>query len=68
MPSNTNQIPRNDRRTRFSIFLMALCFLQSSPVLADGDNTIFELGDFAFESGVTLPNARLSYVTYGALR
>ena len=52
---------------RFSIFLMALCFLQSSPVLADGDNTIFELGDFAFESGVTLPNARLSYVTYGAL-
>ena len=52
---------------RFSIFLTALCFLQSSPVLADGDNTIFELGDFAFESGVTLPNARLSYVTYGAL-
>ena len=52
---------------RFSIFLMALCFLPSSPVLADGDNTIFELGDFAFESGVTLPNAHLSYVTYGAL-
>ena len=52
---------------RFSIFLMALCFLQSSPVRADGDHTIFELGDFAFESGVTLPNARLSYVTYGAL-
>ncbi len=52
---------------RFSFFLMALCFLHSSPVLADGDNTIFELGDFAFESGVTLPNARLSYMTYGAL-
>ena len=52
---------------RFSFFLMALCFLHSSPVLADGDNTIFELGDFAFESGATLPNARLSYVTYGAL-
>jgi len=46
---------------------MALCFLHSSPVLADGDNTIFELGDFAFESGVTLPNTRLSYMTYGAL-
>ena len=46
---------------------MALCFLHGSPVLADGDNTIFELGDFAFESGATLPNARLSYVTYGAL-
>jgi len=52
---------------RFSFFLIALCFLQNSPVLADGDNTIFELGDFAFESGATLPNARLSYVTYGAL-
>lgn len=52
---------------RFSFFLMALCFLHSSPVLSDGDNTIFELEDFAFESGATLPNARLSYVTYGAL-
>lgn len=52
---------------RFLLFLMALCFFHSSPVLADGDNTIFELGDFAFESGATLPNARLSYVTYGAL-
>ena len=52
---------------RFSFFLIALCLLQTSPVVADGDNTIFELGDFTFESGVTLPNARLSYVTYGAL-
>ncbi len=52
---------------RFSFFLMALCFLHSSPVLSDGDNTIFALEDFAFESGATLPNARLSYVTYGAL-
>ena len=52
---------------RFSFFLMALCFLHSSPVLSDGDNTVFELEDFAFESGATLPNARLSYVTYGAL-
>ena len=38
-----------------------------SPILSDGDNEIFELGDFVFESGVTLPDARLSYVTYGAL-
>jgi homoserine O-acetyltransferase len=34
---------------------------------ADEDGRIFELGDFSFESGVTLPGARLSYVTYGAL-
>jgi homoserine O-acetyltransferase len=51
----------------FSTFLIALCFWGSSPVLSDGDNEIFELGDFRFESGVTLPNARLSYVTHGAL-
>ena len=35
--------------------------------LADDDNTVFELGAFLFESGATLPNARLSYVTHGAL-
>ena len=39
----------------------------SSPIFSDGDNEIFDLGDFPFESGETLPNARLSYVTHGAL-
>lgn len=34
---------------------------------ADQDQKIFELGIFRFESGVELPNARLSYVTHGAL-
>ncbi len=52
---------------RFSIFLIALCSFGSSRVLSDGDNKIFELGGFRFESGVTLPNARLSYVTHGGL-
>jgi homoserine O-acetyltransferase/O-succinyltransferase len=28
---------------------------------------IFELGDFTFESGVTLPDAKLGYVTYGEI-
>ena len=46
-----------------AIFLLML----SSPLFADDDNEIFELGDFTFESGVTLPNARLSYVTQGTL-
>ena len=31
------------------------------------DCEIFELGDFALQSSVTLPNARLAYKTYGAL-
>lgn len=51
----------------FSTILVALCFWGSPQVFSDGDNEIFELGDFRFESGVTLPNARLSYVTHGAL-
>jgi homoserine O-acetyltransferase len=33
----------------------------------DEDARIFELGDFRLESGVTLPIARLSYVTHGRL-
>jgi homoserine O-acetyltransferase len=35
--------------------------------IAEGDHKIFNLGDFAVESGVTLPNAKLSYVTHGRL-
>jgi len=46
-----------------AIFLVAM----GTPLFADDDNQMFELGDFTFESGVTLPNARLSYVTHGSL-
>lgn len=45
------------------ILLLAL----SPPVLADEDGRVFELGDFEFESGIALPNARLSYITTGTL-
>ena len=34
---------------------------------AGGDHQVFQLGDFLFESGVTLPDAKLSYVTHGRL-
>jgi homoserine O-acetyltransferase len=44
----------------------ALCCLAAT-AQAGGDHRVFELGDFALESGTTLPNARLSYVTHGAL-
>lgn len=33
----------------------------------DTDNLIYELGDFSFESGVTVPNTQISYVTHGSL-
>ena len=50
-----------------AMFLVSLCGFGSSSLLSDGDNKIFELGDVLFESGVTLPDARLSYVTQGTL-
>jgi len=34
---------------------------------ADGDHQLYELGDFALESGIVLPDARLSFVTHGQL-
>ena len=34
---------------------------------AGGEHRAFELGDFALEIGVTLPKARLVYVTHGTL-
>lgn len=54
------------RRVSLTVALVAA--LGSSLVFADDDdNKIFVLGDFRFESGATLPNARLSYVTHGTL-
>ena len=46
---------------------LALLVGSSTPVHPDDDGRVFELGSFHFESGVTLPNARLSYVTHGRL-
>ncbi len=34
---------------------------------ADAHRRVYELGDFRLESGVTLPNARLAYATFGSL-
>ena len=42
--------------------------LVSAPIaVASGAHQLFELGDFALESGVVLPSAKLSYVTHGEL-
>jgi homoserine O-acetyltransferase len=54
-----------------TVFLAVLTLAEiasGSPPLADDlDHETFELGTFRFESGVDLPNARLTYVTHGAL-
>jgi homoserine O-acetyltransferase/O-succinyltransferase len=42
-------------------------FCLSSAVLADGNHQVFNLGNFEFESGETLPNAFMTYVTQGTL-
>ncbi|MDG2020033.1 MAG: alpha/beta fold hydrolase, partial [SAR86 cluster bacterium] len=48
------------------IFL--LFFLTFSSIFySEGEHKIFNLGDFLLESGVVLPEAKLSYVTHGKL-
>ena len=48
--------------------LACLAMIGAHPVMAGGDHRIFELGDFVLESGETLPDAKVSYVTHGTLR
>jgi homoserine O-acetyltransferase len=48
--------------------LIILCSLFTlQPVMAGGGHKIFELKSFKFESGVNLPNTKVSYVTHGKL-
>ena len=47
--------------------LLFLFCLISTSLFADGNHKIFNLGDFQLESGATLTNAQLSYVTHGKL-
>lgn len=44
-----------------------LIFFLSFLMFAHDDYEIFKLGNFKLESGVILPNAKLSYVTHGKL-
>ncbi len=46
------------------LFLFCLTFTH---LLADGNHKMFNLGDLQLESGATLTNAQLSYVTHGKL-
>ncbi len=49
-------------------FPILITLILCSPLFyAEGNHKIFNLGDFDLESGVTLPNAKLSYVTHGKL-
>ena len=49
-------------------FPILITLILYSPLFyAEGNHKIFNLGDFDLESGITLPNAKLSYVTHGKL-
>ena len=51
------------------LFTVAAATLFSAPLaIASDEHKILELGDFALESGVVLPEAKLSYVTHGELK
>ncbi|HEY7818712.1 MAG TPA: alpha/beta fold hydrolase [Vicinamibacteria bacterium] len=50
-----------------AVLALAPLTFGASPPADDPDQRIFELGRFRFESGVELPNTRLSYATHGAL-
>ena len=39
----------------------------STFLYSEGNHKIFDLGDYQLENGVTLPNAKISYVTHGKL-
>ena len=47
--------------------ILITLFLLSPFFYAEGNHKLFNLGDFDLESGITLPNAKLSYVTHGKL-
>ena len=49
------------------IYILVIVYFLSTSLLAGGEHKIFELGDFSLESGTSLPNAKLSYVTHGQL-
>jgi homoserine O-acetyltransferase len=52
---------------KLSVFSSLLLLLHTEQIFAGGDHQIFNLGNYVLESGVTLPDAKLSYVTHGTL-
>lgn len=57
-------MPNDARIAHLASLIVLLVTLDAT---AEGNHKIFDLGDFALESGTALPNAKLSYVTFGEL-
>ena len=54
-------------KKEFKIKILAFVLFFSLNSYTEGEHKIFNLGNFYLESGVVLPNAKLSYVTHGEL-
>ena len=52
---------------RATTALLFISVAMSVSVTSEGDHQELSLGNFQLESGTTLPDARLAYVTYGTL-
>jgi len=55
---------------RFVVVMLTLALVllwSGTQTYAGGNHQIFNLGNFPLESGITLPDAKLSYVTHGSL-
>ena len=55
------------KRLIVTLAIPLVLFGAGTQAYAAGDHQILNLGAFAMEGGMTLPNAKLSYVTHGAL-
>ena len=51
-------------KKEFKIKILAFVLFFSLNSYTEGEHKIFNLGNFDLESGVVLPNAKLSYVTH----
>src|SRR5262245_5239670 len=53
--------------SKIGLTLTLICLWGATTTEAGGNHQVFNLGNFPLESGVTLPEAKLSYVTHGTL-
>src|SRR4029450_583974 len=64
---STRDVVGLDRGVVVMLTLALVLLWRGIPTDAGGNHQLFPLGNFPLESGITLPDAKLSYVTHGTL-
>src|SRR4029450_4702367 len=64
---STRDVVGLDRGVVVMLTLALVLLWRGIPTDAGGNHQLFPLGNFPLESGITLPEAKLSYVTHGTL-